>query len=150
MKKDLNKKSKHKFKSKKNTVASSDNEIEALNKPKYPKNKNKNKFYYSFLTIVLLICVIQIGCSSIINFSKVISYQAKISKMKESKKQAEERNTALRQEVENFSKTSSLEAIARNNLKMAGEDEVILIINKGETEPLPLPKGNKHDKKKRK
>ena len=36
------------------------------------------------------------------------------------------------QEIKNFSSASSLEAIARNNLKMAGEDEVLVIINTAE------------------
>jgi len=49
--------------------------------------------------------------------------------MKKTKYQAETRNKKLKQEIKNFSSASSLEAIARNNLKMAGEDEVLVIIN---------------------
>ena len=32
-------------------------------------------FYYSFLTIVLLLCLIQITCGAVLNISKLISYQ---------------------------------------------------------------------------
>ena len=42
---------------------------------------------------------------------------------------AENRNKELKSDIKFFSKTASLEEIARNNLKMAGEDEVLIIIN---------------------
>ncbi len=35
----------------------------------------------------------------------------------------------LEADIRNFGNLKSLEAIARNNLKMAGEDEVLVIIN---------------------
>ena len=38
-------------------------------------------------------------------------------------------NDDLKQEIKMFSSMSSLEGIARNNLKMAGEDEVLVLIN---------------------
>ena len=98
-------------------------------KTKNKQRKNKIRVYYSLLTIVLLICLAQIGFSAILNLSKTISYQTKINTMKKTKYQAETRNKKLKQEIKNFSSASSLEAIARNNLKMAGEDEVLVIIN---------------------
>lgn len=98
-------------------------------KIKNKQRKNKIRVYYSLLTIVLLICLAQIGFSAILNLSKTISYQAKINTMKKTKDQADARNKKLKQEIKNFSSASSLEAIARNNLKMAGEDEVLVIIN---------------------
>lgn len=112
-------------------------------KIKNKQRKNKIRFYYSFLTIVLLICLVQIGFSAIINISKTISYQSKINTIKATKKQAEERNSMLKQELKNFSTATSLEAIARNNLKMAGEDEVLVIINSQED---PVKKETKKKK----
>ena len=35
----------------------------------------------------------------------------------------------LQDNIKNFSNVAGLEAIARNNLKMSGEDEVLVIIN---------------------
>ena len=35
----------------------------------------------------------------------------------------------LKSDIKQFSRTSSLEEIARNNLKMAGQDEVLVLIN---------------------
>ena len=92
--------------------------------------KNKIRFYYSFLTIVLLICLVQIGFSAFNNITKSISYHRKIKKMKALNQQAYVENQRLKEELEDFSSMKSLEAIARNNLKMAGEDEVLVIINK--------------------
>lgn len=107
-------------------------EIESLidkTKIKNKQRKTKIRVYYSLLTIVLLICLAQIGFSAILNISKTISYQTKINTMKKTKDQAEGRNKKLKQEIKNFSTASSLESIARNNLKMAGQDEVLVIIN---------------------
>lgn len=118
---------------KKTVKKSVDNqEIETLidkTKIKNKQRKNKIRVYYSLLTIVLLICLAQIGFSAILNISKTISYQTKINTMKKTRDQAEGRNKKLKQEIKNFSSASSLESIARNNLKMAGEDEVLVIIN---------------------
>jgi len=101
-------------------------------KSKNKQRKTKIRVYYSLLTIVLLICLSQIGFSAILNISKTISYQTKINTMKKTKYQAKRRNDNLKQEIKNFSTASSLESIARNNLKMAGEDEVLVIINTAE------------------
>lgn len=102
-----------------------------IDKTKVKNNQRKRKIrvYYSLLTIVLLICLAQIGFSAILNVTKTISYQTKINTMKKTRDQAEIRNKKLKQEIKNFSSASSLESIARNNLKMAGEDEVLVIIN---------------------
>ncbi len=106
------------------------------------KSNNKSGFYYSFLTLVLLFCLIQIGFGAILNISKTISYRAKISTLTKIRDSAEHRNQDLKQDIKLFSATSSLEGIARNNLKMAGEDEVLVIIN----QPQPEVKKKKKNK----
>ncbi len=105
-------------------------------------SNNKSGFYYSFLTLVLLFCLIQIGFGAILNISKTISYRAKISTLTKIRDSAEHRNQDLKQDIKLFSATSSLEGIARNNLKMAGEDEVLVIIN----QPQPEVKKKKKNK----
>ncbi len=112
-------------------------------KTKNKQRKTKIRVYYSLLTIVLLICLVQIGFSAIVNISKTISYQTKINTMKKTKHQAAKRNEQLKEEIKNFSSTSSIESIARNNLKMAGKDEVLVIINTAE-------EANSEKKKRRK
>ncbi len=116
-------------------------------KTKNKQRKTKIRVYYSLFTIVLLVCLAQIGFSAILNISKTISYQTKINTMKKTKYQAEKRNEKLKQEIKNFSTASSLESIARNNLKMAGQDEVLVIINTAEEANLDKNGKNKHKKR---
>ena len=106
------------------------------------KELRKTGFYYSFLTIVLLFCLIQIGFSAILNISKLVAYKAKIITLKKTLTDAEEQNKNLKEEIKLYSTTQNLEGIARNTLKMAGEDEVLIIINNTDT------KSDKKQKKK--
>ena len=78
----------------------------------------------------MLFCLIQVGFGAILNISKTISYKAKIKTLEKVRDEAEARNQDLKYDIKQFSTTASLEGIARNNLKMAGEDEVLVIINK--------------------
>lgn len=113
------------------------------------KQKSKTGFYYSFLTIVLLFCLIQIGFGAILNISKTVAYRAKILTLTKIRDAAEARNQDLKQDIKLFSATSSLEGIARNNLKMAGEDEVLVIINQPQPQNTDTKdKKKKHNKKK--
>ena len=94
-----------------------------------PKNSSTKGFYYSFLTIILFLCLIQITVSAVLNVSKVISYNAKIVQITKTRDAAKALNEQLKDNVNNFSNATGLEAIARNNLKMSSEDEVLVIIN---------------------
>lgn len=104
------------------------------------KSKNKTGFYYSFLTLVLLFCLIQIGFGAILNISRTISYRAKISTLTKIRDAAENQNQELKQDIKMFSSMSSLEGIARNNLKMAGEDEVLILINNNQPQNIKKKK----------
>ncbi len=122
----------------------SDTSVAEVAKSKYKKNKVKKGFYYSFLTIVLIFCIVQVGSGAILNISKTISYKAKINTLEKLRDEAEARNYELKDGIKQFSSTASLEEIARNNLKMAGENEVLVIINKSE------PKETEEQNKKKK
>lgn len=98
-------------------------------KPKKSKNSSSQGFYYSFMTIVLVLCLVQITCSAVLNISKIISYKAKIVQITKTRDAALALNEQLHDNIKNFSNVSGLEAIARNNLKMSREDEVLVIIN---------------------
>ena len=54
----------------------------------------------------------------------------KIIQIKNTRDAALALNEQLKDNINNFSNVSGLEAIARNNLKMSSEDEVLVIINK--------------------
>ncbi|MDD3238441.1 MAG: septum formation initiator family protein [Candidatus Gastranaerophilales bacterium] len=99
---------------------------------KNQKRKNSIRIKYSFLTLILLICLAQIGIGAFMNITKSINYNGKIKKMNQLKSEAVEENKKLKSELENINSSKSLEAIARNNLKMAGDDEVLVIINRSE------------------
>ncbi len=98
-------------------------------RPKKKKNSSGNGFYYSFLTIILLLCLFQIAISAVLNISKIVSYKAKIIQITKTRDSALALNDQLKDNIKNFSNISGMEAIARNNLKMSGEDEVLIIIN---------------------
>ena len=94
------------------------------------KGKKTSKgFYYSFLTIILFLCLIQITVSAVLNVSKVVSYKAKIVQITKTRDAALALNEQLKDNINNFSNVAGLEAIARNNLKMSSEDEVLVIIS---------------------
>ena len=104
-------------------------------KRKRRKNSRKTGFYYSFFTVVLIFCLIQIGYGAILNVGKIISYQGKMYTLENLLKKAQARNEDLKTEKKVVTSDNSLEGIARNNLKMASEDEVLIIINKKVEEP---------------
>ena len=111
----------------------------------HKKKIRKIRFYHSFLTIILLLCVSQISFSVLLNLAKIVVYQTKIVTAKELKAKAETRNKTLKNEIKNFSSMYKVESIARNNLKMAAKDEVLIIINQNNEEPNKvekLPEGN--------
>lgn len=118
---------------------SSNNSESEVNKPQKKERKKRHSrktgFYYSFLTIVLIFCLIQIGYGAILNVSKIISYKGKMVTLQNLLKKAQMRNQDLKSEKKMVTSDNSLEGIARNNLKMAGEDEVLIIINKKVEEP---------------
>ncbi len=127
-----------------------ENSTEEATRPAPVKSSNKTGFYYSFLTLVLLLCLIQIGFGAILNISKTISYRAKISTLTKIRDEAENQNQELKQDIKMFSSMSSLEGIARNNLKMAGEDEVLILINNNQQQNNSKKKKFKHKKNKKK
>ncbi len=106
----------------------------------------KGKVKYSLLTIVLLICIIQLVFSNVQNILKNINYSAKIRNLKEKRNEELNRNKQLHYEAENFNTDKVLESIVRNNLKMADKDEVLIIINKPQKEDKEKKDKNKNRK----
>lgn len=98
---------------------------------KEPENdiKPRERIYYSGLTLFLLFALIQVGWSAIMNFSKAVSFNNKISTLEKMKEMSVARNEQLKNEIKAYSQISKLEGIARNSLKMASEDEVLILIN---------------------
>ena len=114
------------------------------NKVKSSSSSSGSGFYYSFLTVVLLLCLFQITVSAVLNISKIVSYKAKIIQITKTRDAALALNDQLQDNIKNFSKIDGLEAIARNNLKMSSEDEVLVIINSPKEEEYSTEKPAKH------
>ena len=117
-----------------------DEKLAAKIKKKSIKQRHHTQFYYSFLTIILLICLVQMSISALLNITKVVAYHSKISTLESKQIAAEARNAELKKDIKNFSTTATMESIARNNLKMAGQDEVLIIINKKVEKPVKKEK----------
>lgn len=94
------------------------------------KQQEKKKIHYSLLTFVLIICIVELAVSAVNNINKNINFAAKIRGLEEKRNEELDKNKQLKSELENFNSETTLESIARNNLKMAGENEILLIINK--------------------
>ena len=117
------------------------NTDETENMSQAQKRRNrKTGFYYSFLTIILVFCLIQIGYGAILNVSNIISYQGKVLTLENVLKQAKLHNEDLKGQKKMITSDNSLEGIARNNLKMASQDEVLIIINKKVEKPVKKEK----------
>ena len=69
---------------------------------KSKRHKQKIRFYYSFLTIVLLFCLIQVGFGVILNISKTIAYKSKINTMEKVRDEAEQLNKDLKSDIKHF------------------------------------------------
>ena len=91
--------------------------------------KEKKKIRYSWLTFVLLICIIELSVSAFNNINKNINFVSKIKGLENKRNEELDRNKQLKSELENFNSEATLESIARNNLKMAGKNEVLIIMN---------------------
>lgn len=117
-------------------IKAKNKKLAAITKKKNQKRKHHTQFYYSFLTIILLLCLAQISFSAILNISKIIAYKQKITTIAKTAEEAENRNIELKKDIKNFSSVATLESIARNNLKMASKDEVLIIVNSKKEVPV--------------
>ena len=98
------------------------------------KKIRKIRIYHSFMTVVMLFCIGMMTYSSLLNFAKLVFYHQKMNKAQELKAEAEATNKRLKNEIQNFNSMYKIESIARNNLKMAAKDEVLIIINQNNEE----------------
>ena len=100
-----------------------------MNKPDPNKVKPRQAVAYSALTVILLVFIVQAGFSMILNIVRNIDYCNKLQIINREYKEAQKKNKNLQYELQSYNTAKSLEAIARNNLKMAAKDEVLIIIN---------------------
>lgn len=92
------------------------------------EQNTKKTIAYSALTLVLMIFIFQAGFGLIVNILKNINVHAQLQVVKNANKKATNENKKLKYNIETCQTEKSLEAIARNNLKMAADDEILLSI----------------------
>ncbi len=88
----------------------------------------KKRAYYFFCTIVLLVCLIQFLYGSLFNFTRFIVLNGKIDRLETLNKISLEKNKRLKNQFKVYSSHKGIEELARNNLKMVGKDEVLVLI----------------------
>lgn len=99
------------------------------------KNTNKEKTAtYSALTLVLLIFILQTTFGMVVNILRNIDTFTKLKIVGNANKHAKTVNYNLKYEMKSFNSAKNLESIARNNLKMAAPDEILLVINQPQPE----------------
>lgn len=114
----------------------------------FNEQKNGKRVKYSFFTIVLLICIIELIVSAVMNINKSIHFRSMQKGLEQKRDEELNRNKELKYQIENFNSETTLESIARNNLKMAGQDEILIILNKTEdVQQSDTPAVYKHENK---
>lgn len=109
--------------------------------------KEKKKVKYSLLTFVLLICIIELAVSAANNINKNFNFVSKIHSLEEKKTEELNKNKQLKSEIENYNSGQTLEAMVRDNLKLADKNEILIIINKPkEIENAEVEVNHKKDK----
>lgn len=107
-----------------------DNRFQNRSINKIPSAKEKKKVKYSLLTFVLLICIIELTVSAVRNINKTFNFVSKIHSLEAKKTEELNRNKQLKSEMNNYNTGQTLEAIVRDNLKLADKNEILIIINK--------------------
>ncbi len=93
----------------------------------------KKRFYYSFLTIVLIVCFLQALRGAYLNVARYVTLNGKLQKLELIKKKATQKNNELKDQLKEYNSIEGIEAIARDNLKMVGKNEVLVIIKDSKT-----------------
>ncbi|EKE03261.1 MAG: hypothetical protein ACD_20C00225G0005 [uncultured bacterium] len=95
---------------------------------------NKKRAYYLLISCLLVICLFQAVRGVYLNTTKYIVLNNQINKLERINSVARQKNEELNKQIQSYSSTKGIEELARDNLKMVGKDEVLVIIKE-----LPTP-----------
>jgi cell division protein FtsB len=98
------------------------------------KTRKEKHAVYSLLTFVLIICLIQALRGAFLNVENFFSLNHKIAELQKIKVKATEENQDLKAQISEFKSMQGVEDVARNELKMAGKNEVLVLIKNNQTE----------------
>ena len=101
-------------------------------KPKFSKKQlrkiYKQRIYHFFLAAVLAVCLLQFLYSSLYNFTRYVVLNKQIDKLEKLNRESVQKNKKLKTQLKVYSSYKGIEELARNNLKMVGQDEVLVLI----------------------
>lgn len=123
----------------KNIVNNDSTSMKKKPQPKKKPLKDSKKVHYGFLTFVLIICVIQAVRGVYLNIAKYIILNRQYKKLEALNNDAIEKNQGLKKEYKNYLSPKGVEALARDELKMVGPNEMYVEI-------MPPPKIEKKNK----
>lgn len=115
---------------------------------KAKKSRKEKHALYSMLTFVLIICLIQAIRGAVLNVENYFSLNKKISELEQIRQKSIEENADLKAKIGEFKSMQGVEDVARNELKMAGKDEVLLLIKNSAKESPAEEKIAKENKQK--
>ena len=117
-----------------NEQIKTNNKPEKNNKRKRKKLYQRTGIYYSFLTIVLVFCLFQIGYGALLNISKIISYQGKVITLENLLKKAKAQNEDLKTEKKVITSSTSVIVIVLIRLYIYSPhscpDSIILFLSR--------------------
>lgn len=90
----------------------------------------KERVYHLLLSFIMTICIIQLLCGTGINITRYITLNKQINELRELNQNATKKNIQLREQFKIYSSYTGIEELARNNLKMVGKDEVLVLVRK--------------------
>ncbi|MEI7473402.1 MAG: septum formation initiator family protein [bacterium] len=99
-------------------------------KPRKAIKSNPKQLYYLFISFVLGLCLFQAVRGATLNSFKFLTLNKQCSELKYIHRDAKEKNDDLKSQLESYTSIKGIEALARNNLKMVGKNEVLVVIKK--------------------
>jgi len=90
----------------------------------------KERIYHIILSFIMIMCFLQLMCGTGINITRFITLNKQIHELKELNQDAVKKNIQLKEQLKIYSSYSGIEELARNNLKMVGKDEILVLIRR--------------------
>ena len=103
------------------------NESSKLDK-KQVRRIYKERIYHLLLFFIISVCLAMFFFGTCINLTRLIVLNYQTNELKQLNASAKEKNLLLKGQLKIYSSYKGIEELARNNLKMVGEDEVLVLI----------------------